>query len=512
MTYDVVVIGGGAAGLSAALMLVRSRRSVVVIDGGQPRNAPADGVHGFLTRDGMPPRDLVAAGRAEVAGYGGQFIDGTVTAVRPGFEVDVDGRTVTARRLIVATGVTDDLPPVPGLRERWGRDVVHCPYCHGWEVRDQVIGVLGTGEMAVHQALLFRQLSEEVILLRHTAPPLTFEQSLQVAARGIRVVAGTVTGLDIADDRLVGARLADGTTVALQALAVSSRLRASTAAFEPLGLAAVEHPMGIGTYLPADPTGKTAVPGVWVAGNVTDPMAQVVMVAAAGARAGAMVNADLVAEEATEAAARHDFFTEEFWDERYRSAERIWSGNPNPHLVASVADLPPGQALDVGAGEGADAVWLASRGWTVTGVDVSGVALDKAAAHARDAGVDVTWERADVRNWDPAPRRYDLVTAQFMQFPGPVLDTLHRRLAAAVRPGGTLLIVGHHPADHDKHHLHHLMFTAHDAAASLDPTEWDVSQTSPQREIKDSDGNVTTARDAVLRAVRRQAASPRSDP
>jgi thioredoxin reductase/protein-L-isoaspartate O-methyltransferase len=464
-------------------------------------------VHGFLTRDGLPPRDLVAIGRAEVAGYGGQFIDGTVTAVRPGFEVDVNGATVTARRVVIASGVVDELPEVPGLRERWGRDVVHCPYCHGWEVRDRVIGVLGTSELAVHQALLFRQLSDSVVLLRHTAPPLTFEQSLHLAARGIRVVPGTVTGLEIADDRLVGARLSDGTTVALQALAVTSRLRVADSAFAPLGLVAVEHPAGIGTYFPADQTGRTEIPGVWVAGNVNDPMSQVVIAAAAGARTGAVVNADLVAEEADAAAARVDFFAEEFWDERYRAADQLWSGNPNPHLVTTVAGMPTGDALDVGAGEGADAVWLASQGWKVTGVDVSGVALGKAAAHAREAGVEVTWERVDVRQWDPPRGRYDLVSAQFMHFPRPVLEDVHRRLAAAVRQGGTLLIVGHHPADHEHgqghDHRRELMFTAQDAAASLDPAEWEISVTSPSREATDPDGNVRTIVDAVLRAVRR---------
>jgi thioredoxin reductase/2-polyprenyl-3-methyl-5-hydroxy-6-metoxy-1,4-benzoquinol methylase len=442
-----------------------------------------------------------------VAAYGGQFIDGVVTAVRPGFEVDVAGRTLAARRLVVAAGVVDELPDVPGLRERWGRDVVHCPYCHGWEVRDQVIGVLGTTEMAVHQALLFRQLSGSVVLLRHTAPPLTFEQTVQLAARGIRVVPGTVTGLDIVDDRLAGVRLADGTAVPLQALAVTTRLRPRVDALAPLGLTAVDHPMGIGAYVPADPTGRTDVPGVWVAGNVTDPMGQVVMAAAAGARAGAAVNADLVAEEAGEAAAHHDIFTAEFWDERYRAAERVWSGNPNPHLVATAADRPAGEALDVGTGEGADALWLASRGWRVTAVDISRVALEKAAARAGEAGLDVTWEPADVRHWDPAPHRYDLVSVQFMQFPRPVLEALHRRVAAAVRPGGTLLIVGHHPADLEqtghRHHLRDMMFTAEEAAAVLDPALWDISTTSPPREAKDPDGRVITVRDAVLRAVRR---------
>jgi SAM-dependent methyltransferase len=237
-------------------------------------------------------------------------------------------------------------------------------------------------------------------------------------------------------------------------------------------------------------------------------MAQVVMAAAAGARTGAMVNADLVAEEVDQASAHQDFFSEEFWDERYRAADRIWSGNPNPHLVTTVAELPPGDALDVGAGEGADAVWLASRGWTVTGVDVSGVALAKAAAHARDAGLEVDWQRADIREWIPPARRYDLVSAQFMQFPRPILDEMHKRLADAVRPGGTLLIAGHHPDEHDhhggtRHHPRDVMFTAQDAAAPLDPAEWDISVSAPQRETTDRDGNPMTARDAVLRAVRR---------
>src|SRR5690349_15449447 len=138
--YDVVVIGGGAAGLNGALMLARARRSVVVIDAGAPRNAPAEGVHGLLAREGMPPAELVERGRGEVRGYGGHVVTGEVDAVAreaDGFMVALaDGRTVRARRLLVTTGLVDELPEVSGLRERWGRDVLHCPYCHGWEVRD----------------------------------------------------------------------------------------------------------------------------------------------------------------------------------------------------------------------------------------------------------------------------------------------------------------------------------------------------------------------------------------
>jgi thioredoxin reductase len=298
--YDVVVVGGGAAGLNGAMLLARSRRSVVVIDAGAPRNAPAEGVHGLLARDGMPPSELLERGRAEVRSYGGQVVAGQVSDVArkdDGFAVLLaDGRTVRARRLLVTTGLIDHLPEVAGLRERWGRDVVHCPYCHGWEVRDQAIGVLGTGPMSVHQALLFRQLSDDVVYFAHTQPP-TSEEAAQLAARGIRVVAGEVSALQITDDRLAGVRLADDTIVAREVVAVASRMVARSDVLTGLGLDAVEHPSGTGEHIPADPTGRTDVPGVWVAGNITDLFAQVGAAAAAGAMAAAQINADLIAEE-----------------------------------------------------------------------------------------------------------------------------------------------------------------------------------------------------------------------
>ena len=153
--YDVVVVGGGAAGLSAALVLGRARRRVVVVDGGAPRNAPAAHMQGFLSRDGMSPAELLAVGREEAAAYGVEFISGHVISVEPGFVVSLDdGETLTARRLLIATGATDELPSIPGLQERWGRDFLHCPYCHGWEVRDQPLGVLGTGPSSVEHAQL----------------------------------------------------------------------------------------------------------------------------------------------------------------------------------------------------------------------------------------------------------------------------------------------------------------------------------------------------------------------
>ncbi|GEL18158.1 oxidoreductase [Pseudonocardia asaccharolytica DSM 44247 = NBRC 16224] len=310
---DVVVVGGGAAGLSGALLLARARRSVVVINAGAPRNAPATGVHGLLALDGTPPTELLERGRAEVRGYGGRVVTGEVAGVAredgtdgTGFAVTLaDGRTVRARRLLVATGLVDELPEIPGLRDRWGRDVLHCPYCHGWEVRDRAIGVLATGPLAVHGALLFRQWSADVTFFTHTMPPPTGEQAEQLAARGIGVMDGEVAALEIIEDRLAGVRLTDGTVVTREALAVPPRMVARAGFLAALGLAPAEHPSGLGEHIPADATGRTEVPEVWVAGNVTDLAAQVGTAAAAGATAAAQINADLVAEDTRQAVAAY---------------------------------------------------------------------------------------------------------------------------------------------------------------------------------------------------------------
>ena len=309
--YDVVVVGGGPAGLSGALALARSRRSVLVVDAGEPRNAPAAHAHNYLSRDGVPPLELLAAGRAEVASYGGELRDGRAVAAErtdDGFAVTLaDGDRVRARRLLVTTGLVDELPDVPGLRERWGRDVLHCPYCHGWEVRDQAVGVLATGPMAAHQAQLFRQLTADVTVLAHTGPGFSPEQAEELAARGIEVVDGEVTGLEVDGDALTGVRLASGRVVPLQALVVAPRFTARSSLLESLGLTAEPVEMGgavIGSAVPgAERSGATAVPGVFVAGNVTDVGAQVVSSASAGLLSGAFINADLVAEETRQAVA-----------------------------------------------------------------------------------------------------------------------------------------------------------------------------------------------------------------
>ena len=203
---------------------------------------------------------------------------------------------------------------------------------------------------------------------------------------------------------------------------------------------------------------------------------------------------------------------QEFWDERYSAESRVWSGNPNVQLVSDTADLATGAALDAGAGEGADALWLARQGWTVTAVDISPVALNRGAAQAAEAGTDVAdriqWVPADLTTWAPPPATYDLVSAQFLQLPAEQRIPLFARLAASVAPGGTLLIVGHHPSDMQtavsRPSMPDLYFTAEEVAETLDPTEWDaVTETRP-RTVTDATGHPATIHDAVLRARRRR--------
>ena len=307
--YDVVIIGGGPAGLSAAVALGRSLRTTAVIDSGSPRNAPAAGVHNFLSRDGVPPLELVAAGRTEAASYGSVLIDAEAVDI----EKDPEGFTVTlggggrlsGRRLLVTTGLTDELPDVQGLAAHWGSGVIHCPYCHGYEARGRAIGVLATGPMAMHQVQMFRQLSSDVTLFLHTGPELTDDEWELLAALSVRVVSGKVEAVEETDGSLSGVRLESGDGFPLDALVVAPRFAARSALLESLGVRITEHPMGIGYSAEVDPQGRTSVPGVWAAGNVADPVAQVMASSAAGLMAGAAINGDLLAEDAAAAVERH---------------------------------------------------------------------------------------------------------------------------------------------------------------------------------------------------------------
>ncbi|MGW2459666.1 NAD(P)/FAD-dependent oxidoreductase [Streptomyces sp. NPDC001761] len=295
--YEVVVVGGGAAGLSAALVLGRSRRRTLVVDAGEPRNAPSAHMQGYLSRDGMSPAEFLAVGREEVARYGVELVRDRVADVsREGdfTAVLASGRTVRARHLVVATGLTDELPPVPGLAERFGRDVVHCPYCHGWEVRDLPTGVLATSPLGVHQALMVTQWSKDVRLFLHEVDEagLTDQDRRRLAAAGVTVVPGEVAALVTADDRLTGVRLADGTVHDREVLYAAPRAVPRNDLLIRLGAELRETPFG--SYPVIDERGLTTVPGLWAAGNASGFAEQVINAASRGYRAGAAINGELL--------------------------------------------------------------------------------------------------------------------------------------------------------------------------------------------------------------------------
>ncbi|MEW2395369.1 NAD(P)/FAD-dependent oxidoreductase [Streptomyces sp. NPDC046862] len=303
IAYEVIVIGGGAAGLSAGLILGRARRRTLVVDAGEPRNAPAAHMQGYLSRDGVPPAEFLAVGREEVASYGVELVDDVVLDVTrgedaEGFAVELaSGRTVRARRLIVATGLADELPDIPGVTERFGHDVLHCPYCHGWEVRDQPFGVIACSPMSIHQTLLVTQWSKDVTLFLHTTEEADVpdEDLRRLAAAGVDVVPGEVAEIVVKDDRLTGVRLADGSVHARSAVFLAPRFVPRTALLERLGAEMQETPFGMAPAV--DETGRTTVPGVWAAGNATLMTQQVVHAAGDGYKAAATINNELIMED-----------------------------------------------------------------------------------------------------------------------------------------------------------------------------------------------------------------------
>ncbi|MEU3657248.1 NAD(P)/FAD-dependent oxidoreductase [Streptomyces sp. NPDC032161] len=298
--HDVVVVGAGAAGLSAALLLGRARRKVAVIDAGEPRNAPAAHMHGFLSRDGLPPAALLDLGRAEVDRYGVQLLQGRVEQIDHGYYVRMAGGVVLkARRVLIATGLRDGLPDIPGVHERWGRDLLHCPYCHAYEVRDQPLAVLGTHPGAVHQALLLRQWSDDVVFLPHTLD-LSAQDREQLEARGLHLIEGEIKQLVVDDDRLRGIELADGRVVPRAAAFLFPRFVPQDELLARLGCDKDD-----AGWVVTDRTGRTSIPGVWAVGNVADPRAQVVAAAGMGSTAAFAINTDLLDEDVDRAVEQH---------------------------------------------------------------------------------------------------------------------------------------------------------------------------------------------------------------
>jgi thioredoxin reductase (NADPH) len=302
-SYDAIVIGGGAGGLNAALVLARARRSVAVIDAGRPRNAPSPHMHGFLSRDGVPPLAILELGRAELGGYGAVLMNSQAEEVavgeNGGYLVRLAGGVVLhARHVVLATGLRDELPDIPGLRALWGTDVLSCPYCHGYELRDRPLVVLGVHQASAGQALLLRQWSHDVVFVPHSRP-LADEERERLAARGVRVADGPVSCLLATDGRLDAVELADGRLLTAAAVFLFPVTTPNDSAFDGLGCAKNDG------WLVTDRAGRTSRPGLWAVGNVADPRAQAVTAAGLGAAAAFALNHDLVDEEVERALAEH---------------------------------------------------------------------------------------------------------------------------------------------------------------------------------------------------------------
>jgi len=445
--WDAVVIGGGVAGLSAAQMLGRARRSTLVLDGGSPRNRFAAHMHGVLGHDGVDPAALLSRGRDEVASYGVVVETAEVAEVDDEGDllriVRADGAIERARAIVVATGIRDELPEIPGLAALWGRSVLHCPYCHGWEVADRRLGVLATSPASIHQIELARQWSADLTAFTAFAEPLPADVRALLIARGIRIVASPVQAVTSAGDELTGVIDADSTSHTIDALFVAPAPGLRLDFLASLALARTDQP---GSPLAVDALGATSHPRVWAAGNVTAPFGNVPLSMGAGSMAGAAVNAALVAEDAARAVAERRRQRNDAWEERYAAEDRFWSGRVNPTFAAIAGGLAPGTALDVGCGEGADAVWLAERGWRVTGVDVSETAIRRATDAAGDRGLGERVRFVSGDAGDALPDgRFDLVTASFLhswEQDFPRFDLL-REAAARVAPGGRLLVISH---------------------------------------------------------------------
>ncbi|MEV8266221.1 NAD(P)/FAD-dependent oxidoreductase [Microbacterium sp. NPDC076911] len=309
--WDVVIIGGDTAGLSAALILARARRRVLVIDAQEPRNRFAPHMHGVLSRDGYSPLDLVADGYREVQAVDGVIVHTRVMearAVAEGFEVVTEsGDRATGRRLIVATGARDVLPGIPGLAEQWGRGVFSCPYCDGYEATGRVIGVLLGSVMGLHKAHMLRSYSTDLIVFTALAGPIPDTDRQVLQERGMRLEDRVVTHLVATDNQVTGLALADGTVTTVDVVFAEPALVSLGDPLTQLGVELTDTPFG--SWPTVDTSGKTSVDGVWAVGNAANPAALVPIAAGSGATAALAINGEFVAEEvaaATQQAARRN--------------------------------------------------------------------------------------------------------------------------------------------------------------------------------------------------------------
>lgn len=296
MSYDIIIIGGNFAGLAAALQIARARRRVLLVDSGRPRNRFAAASHGFLGQDGKSPGEIQATALAQLLAYPTvTYLEAEARSARSvdeGFVIVLGNEAAyTGSRLILATGVTDELADIPGLKERWGQSVLHCPYCHGYEVSGQRLGVLATGPMSFHQAMLIPDWGPTTLFTNGVFEP-DAEQLAQLQVRGVIIENTPVRSLSGEGSRLEAVQLADGRSVAIDALFTGSRLHPSSPLAEQLGCAYEEGPMG--SYLKVDKMQQTSVPGVFAAGDATRMMHNATFAAADGVMAGISAHRSLI--------------------------------------------------------------------------------------------------------------------------------------------------------------------------------------------------------------------------
>lgn len=297
--YDALVVGGSFAGLAAATYIARAKRRVLVVDGGQPRNRFSPAAHGFLGHDGQAPGEILATARRQVLTYpNAQLRAGEVLAIRPntnGFDVHLgDGSAVSSRKLVIATGLRDELPPLPGLWERWGRTVLHCPYCHGYETGGGPLGVLATHPMSAHQANLVHDWGS-VTFFTNGAPLPDEETVARLSARGIVFETAPIAALRGDAPALAGVLLADGRDLPLNALFVAPTLHHCPLVAQ-LQLAMDDSPTG--PIVRTDERRMTSLPGVYAAGDIVRSGHSVSFAVADGVMAGISLHQALVAEAA----------------------------------------------------------------------------------------------------------------------------------------------------------------------------------------------------------------------
>ena len=290
--HDVIIVGGSYAGLSAALMLARARRDVLIIDGGNRRNRFAGHSHGFLTQDGVPAADIAALGRAQVQTYPTvTWLDAETsdaTAIDSGFAITAGGQRHEARRVLLAIGLSDDLPAIPGLAERWGTSVFHCPYCDGYELNQGSIGVLAVSAMSMHHALMLPDWGKTTFFLNGSFEP-DADQLAQLDARGVIVERTPVVRLE--GDR-AGMVLADGRRIDVEGLFTATRIRPSSPIAGQLGCVMEEGPTG--PYVSTDAMKMTSVPGVFACGDIAKPFGSVAQAVGDGNFTGASVHRTLM--------------------------------------------------------------------------------------------------------------------------------------------------------------------------------------------------------------------------